>query len=107
MTRRLIIALLATLACAATAAGALAAAQHPQTASVSGVSATFTYRGAIPTVSDSHLRIVKGGQTVLDAPVTSPQCGTQCGPARFGPGASSLGIVPLLPGSPEVILDLY
>jgi hypothetical protein len=108
VSRRLIIALLAALACAGAAAtGALAAALHTQTAGAGGVRATFSYRGAIPTVSAAHLTIVKGGQTLYDAPVTSQQCGVQCGPAQFGRGASSLGIVPLLPGSPQVILDLY
>jgi hypothetical protein len=101
-------ALLTVLVCAVAAAGgALAAALHTQTASASGVSATFTYRGAIPTVSGGRLMIVKGGQTVYDAPVTARLCGTQCGPAQFGRGASSLGIVPLLPGSPQVVLNLY
>jgi hypothetical protein len=108
VSRRLTIALLAALTCAAaTAGGALAAALHTQTASAGGVSATFSYRGVIPTVSAAHLTIANGGQTLYDAPVTAHLCGTHCGPAQFGRSASSLGVVPLLPGSPEVVLELY
>lgn len=107
MSRRLIIALLVALAAAAGAGGALAATLHTQTARARGVTATFSFRGEIPSVTGPHLRIVKHGQTAYDAPVTSRACGTMCGPAEFGRGSSSLGIVPLEPSGPQVLLELY
>ncbi|MDQ2897433.1 MAG: hypothetical protein M3Y09_17630 [Actinomycetota bacterium] len=107
MSRRLIIILVVTLAAVAGAAGALAAALHIQTASAGGVTAAFSFRGAIPAITGPHLKIIKGGQTAYDAPVTSRACGTMCGPLQVGGHATSVGIVPLLPGSPEVVLELY
>jgi len=107
VSRRLIIALLVGLACAAGAGGALAATLHTQTASARGVTATFSFRGEIPSVTGPHLKIVRGSQTAYDAPVTARLCGTQCGPAEFGGRASSVGIVPLLAGGPQVVLELY
>ena len=70
------------------------------------MSATFTYRGTLPSIRAPHLTIVRDGQTAYDARVTARLCGTQCGPGEFG-RASSLRIVPLLPGDPQVVLELY
>lgn len=108
MSRRLLTIVLATAAVLAGAAGAQAATLHTQTATASGVTATFSFRGAQPTVTDAHLTIARNGQTLYDAPVSSPACGTLCGPAQFGGGsADSVGIVPLVAGSPSVVLELY
>ena len=110
MSRRLVIVVLATLACAIAAAGALAARSarvNTQTASAGGVTASFTYRGAVPSVTDAHLTIVKDGQPLYDQPVTAKLCGKLCGPGEVGRRASSVGIVPLLSGSPQVVLELY
>lgn len=107
MSRRLLIAVLVVVGALTGAAGALAAVLHTETASAGGVTATFTYRGAQPMVSDAHLQIAQGGQALYDAAVTSPACGQLCGPAEFGPQSKSVGVVPLLPGSPQVVLELY
>ena len=108
MSRRLLTVVIATTAAAlAGAAGAQAAGLHTQTATASGVTATFSYRGSAPAISAAHLTIAKDGQTVYDAAVGSPVCGTLCGPARFGQGAASVGVLPLTPGSPQVVLELY
>lgn len=107
MSRRLMIIALVALAALVAAGSALAAALHTQTASAGDVSASFSYRGDLPAVTVPHLSIVKGGRTAYDAPVTARLCGQGCAPARFGAGSSSVGIVPLLPGSPEVLLELY
>lgn len=107
MSRRLLIIVLVTAVALAGAAGALAAALHTQAASASGITATFSYRGAEPTISGAHLTIARAGQTVYDAAVRSPVCGALCAPAEFGPHASSVGIVPLAPGGPQVLLELY
>ncbi len=110
MSRRLLLVVLAALVCTITAAGALAAGSPSvttQTASAGGVTATFTYRGVIPTVTDLRLKIVKDGQAIYDRPVARKLCGKLCGPAEIGRHASSVGIVHLLPGSPQVVLELY
>ncbi len=107
MSRRLIIALLVASLAVAGAGAALAAALHTQTASARGVTATFSFRGEIPAVTGPHLTIARAGHTAYDAPVIARLCGTQCGPAEFGRRASSVGIVPLLPGGPQVLLELY
>lgn len=108
MRRRSPIVLVVTmLVCATGAGGALAAALHTQTVTASGVTASFSFRGAIPSVTGARLKISRHGQTVYDAPVTSRACGTMCGPLVVGRRARSVGIVPLLPGSPDVVLELY
>ena len=95
----------AALTCAAVA---LAAPTHTQQASADGITATYTYTGSFPMITGSRLRIVKAGQELYNQPVTSPACGKQCGPDRFGPGASSVGVVPLESrSSPDVVLELF
>ena len=107
MSRRLMIVLVVGLAALVATGGALAAALHTQTASAGGVSASFSYRGELPAVTGARLKIVKAGRNAYDAPVTSRACGTMCGPLQVGAHATSVGIVPLVPGSPEVVLELY
>ncbi|HET9102196.1 MAG TPA: hypothetical protein VFN55_02485 [Solirubrobacteraceae bacterium] len=99
------LAVLGALLCAPLAA---AAPQHTQSASASGVTATFTFRGSPPAVSGAHLKITRDGRTAYDAPVTARLCGRSCDPGALGGrNASSVGIVPLLPGSPQIVLELY
>jgi hypothetical protein len=79
-----------------------------QTASTGGVTATFSYSGSGITVSNPQLRIVRNGQTSYDQPVSSSQCGNQCGPVAFGAHQSSVRVIRLQPGGePDVILELF
>lgn len=79
-----------------------------QSASAGGVTATFTYSGSDLSVSNPRLRIVRAGLTAYDQPVSSPQCGSRCGPAAFGAQASSVRVIRLEPGGqPDVILELF
>lgn len=108
MTRRLSVLLTVLMVGAVSASLALAAALHRQTATAGGVAATFTFRGSAPLVKDAHLTIVSGGQKVYDRNVTSPACGTQCGPGAVANGAPSIRFVPLeTGGAPDLVLELY
>jgi hypothetical protein len=79
-----------------------------QTASSGGVTATFTFSGGFPDIKNPRLTIVKSGQQLYSQPVTSPQCGTQCGPGEFGKNASSVKVIDLEGnGQPDVILELF
>jgi hypothetical protein len=99
----LAVAAILSLSAVASAAGA------SQSASAGGVTATFTYSGSGGNVSNLHLKIVRGGQTAYDQPVTSPSCGPpSCGPGAFGAHHSSVRVIRLEPGGqPDVVLELF
>lgn len=101
--------------CAALAAGAAAALAFApaafattQTARSGDVSATFTYEGKFPQFSHERLTILRGGETVYDAPVTATECGGQCAPGEYGSGKESIQTLDLdNDGQPDVVLGLY
>lgn len=97
-------ALATTLILAATAAAKVTT----QTGSSGGVTATFTFTGSAPLVSHPRLTIVLAGQELYNQPVSSHQCGTECGPGAFGAHASSVRVLNIEGnGQPDVILELY
>ena len=108
-TRTALLALaLSVLPLAAGAPGASAQTHHEENDSSGAVQATlsfdkendFTYRNV-------RLRIVRGGTTVFDGPVTEP-C-TDCGVSPAGRGEDdSMRVLDLnADGEPEVVIDLY
>jgi hypothetical protein len=79
-----------------------------QSATTGGVTATFTYDASGLQVTNPHLRIVRGGQTAYDQPVSANACGSLCGPGAFGAHQSSVRVIRLEPGGqPDVILELF
>jgi hypothetical protein len=77
-----------------------------QTASRSGVTATFTFTGAFPEFKNLRLTIAQAGVQVYDQPVVSKLCGTFCDP---GAGSRTSVHVLDLAGNHnlEIVLDLY
>ena len=79
-----------------------------ETARSGDVSASFSFTGSPPTVTDQRLEIVNAGQVLYDQPVSSPQCGAMCGPGAFGSHASSVRVLELESGGPpDVVLELF
>jgi hypothetical protein len=80
-----------------------------QTASGGGVTATFSFNGSPPRVTDMRLQIEQGGQSYYDAPVSTSLCDHRyCGPAMIQKGTSSVQVVDLDGiGHPNVILSLF
>lgn len=90
-------------------AGVLPAGAAAYHASLADVSATLTYQGSYPTPRHTTITISRAGQVVYRGAVSASFCGQLCWPApSYGPGnANPLRVVPLVPGSPEVVLGLY
>ena len=100
--------ILATVVALLTLSAVAWARSTSQTASAGGVTATFSYSGSAVTASNPQLRIIRDGQTTYDQPVSSSQCGNQCGPGVFGAHQSSVRVIRLQPGGePDVILELF
>ena len=105
--RRLSI-IFAALAATLILAAAASALQTTDTASSGGVTATFTFNGSLPNVSHPRLTIVRAGQELYNQPVSSHQCGHQCGPGAFGAHVSSVRVLDIdSDGQLEVVLELY
>jgi hypothetical protein len=102
--RTVSLAVVALLLCAGSA---VAASTTTQSASGSGVTASFSYTGSGINVHGAHLTIARNGQTVYDQPVRSPACGSRCGPGAFGRHVKSVRVLRLDPGRFDVILELY
>jgi hypothetical protein len=82
------------------------ASASTQTASAGDVTATVSWRGQNPTVTDMHLTISRAGTVVYNQPVSSNACGAYCGPG--GAGGKSVQVLDLTAdGELEVVLDLY
>lgn len=94
------------LACALAGLFAPAAAQAAtQTAHAGNVTATYSFQGSFPNYSHQILKITRAGKLTYSAPVTSPLCGTLCGPAGSGRSVHALDLEHN--GSPDVVLDLF
>jgi len=79
-----------------------------ETASLSGVTATYSYAGTFPQSLDSRLKIARAGVVVFDQPVTSKWCGNECWPDAIAKATRVVHVVRLrAQGSPDVVLDLY
>jgi hypothetical protein len=105
---RTLLFILATVVALLTLSSVAWAQSTSQTASAGGVTATFSYSGSGITVSNPQLRIVRDGQTSYDQPVSSSQCGNQCGPGAFEAHQSSVRVIRLQAGGqPDVILELF
>ena len=79
-----------------------------ETARSGDVSASFSFTGSPPTVTDQRLEIVNAGQVLYNQPVSSPQCGALCGPGALGSHASSVRVLDLeIGGPPDVVLELF
>jgi hypothetical protein len=106
--QRIQLAIAVTLVALLTLTAAAGAKTTTQSASTGGVTATFSYSGSFPTVTNPHLQIVRAGQTAYDQPVSSPVCYSACGPGAFGAHQSSVRVIRLEPGAePDVLLELY
>lgn len=105
-TRGVIAALAALLLMASVA---WAAKLTVQTASSGDVTATYSFRGTPPKVSQERLKIVRAGQQLYDQTVSSPACGgLPCDPGAIGNGQSSVQVADIeANGSPDVILSLF
>lgn len=96
---------------AASAAGtttrtASAAGTTTQTASAGNVTATLSWLGQPPQVTDMRLSIAQSGTVVYNQPVTGLVCGNLCGPGAIG--GDSVGVRDLdANGQLEVVLELY
>lgn len=106
MTRRIAAAVLAAAALAAGAQPAAAATPHSETQTAGQVDATLSWVKYGPfDYRDVHIRIRRGGRTVLDAPVPPP-C-AQCSAEPADPNGS-LKLTDLdADGEPEAIVELY
>lgn len=82
------------------------AGAHTQTASARDVTATLTYKGQDPQVTDMRLAISQAGTVVYNNPVTAADCLNLCGPGGFR--GKSVHVVDLDGnGQLEVVLQLY
>lgn len=91
------------------ASAAWAAKVTVQTASSGDVTATFSFHGSPPTVTQARLRIVRAGQQLYNQAVSSPACGgSTCDPGAIGSGQSSVVVADIeADGAPDVILSLF
>lgn len=98
-----------TLAVAAIVSICVAAAvARTQTAKSGSTTATFSYSGMLPSISDQRLKIVHSGRTLYDRPVFSKFCGHVCGPNAVASSADPVRVLDLGgTGSSEVVLSLY
>ena len=80
-----------------------------QTASSGDVTATFSFHGSPPKVSQERLKIVRAGRQLDSQAVNSPACGgSTCDPGAFGSGPSSVQVADIeADGSPDVVLSLF
>ncbi len=79
-----------------------------ESASLSNVTATYSYAGTFPQSVDSRLKIERSGVVVYDQPVTSKWCGNECWPDAIAKSSRVVHVVRLRAhGSPDVVLDLY
>ncbi len=98
-------ALLLVTCCSCLIAPAVASAKT-QTASAGGVTATLTYKGQDPQVTDMRLSIAQAGKVLYDNPVTATECASLCGPGAFT--GKSIHVLDLdANGELEVLLQLY
>ncbi|MGZ6577775.1 MAG: hypothetical protein ACXVEW_05440 [Solirubrobacteraceae bacterium] len=69
---------------------------------------TFTFKGTFPEFSGLHLQIVRAGQVLYDAPVTSRLCPNPCTPGDPSAHGRSARILDLESNNePDVLLGLY
>jgi hypothetical protein len=79
-----------------------------ETASSSGLSASFHYTGTYPQSHDPRLTISRSGKVLYNHPVTSSWCANECWPELISARQSALHVVHLdAHGGPAVVLDLY
>jgi hypothetical protein len=98
----------AILAVAALLALPSAALAVTQVTSSGNLTVTFTFRGAFPEFSGLHLQIVRGGQVLYDAPVSSRLCPNPCTPGDPSAHGRSARILNLESHHlPDVLLGLY
>jgi hypothetical protein len=95
------------IALALTSVAPIATASAASTSASGGtLSATFSYGGSFPIAKHPLLTIRRSGQVVYRHAVTSSYCANQCWPSIFV-GYSSLHVVSLNAGGPDVVLSLY
>ena len=96
------------LTLAAGLAGPADAVAATQSGHSGDVSVTFSFAGTAPNVTHQRLKIVRAGKVLYNAAVSSPVCGSQCGPGAIGSHASSVSVRDIeSDGQPDVILSLF
>jgi hypothetical protein len=79
-----------------------------QSATMDGVTATFTYSGTYPESSNPHLTITREGTLLYSGLVKSVWCGDVCWPNTISSRVSVVHVVRFQSGGPfDVVLDLY
>jgi hypothetical protein len=79
-----------------------------QTTHSGNMTVTFTFHGKFPTFRSLHLRIVRAGRDLYDAPVSSRLCPNPCTPGDPAPHGRSARVLDLESnGQPDVVLGLY
>jgi hypothetical protein len=69
---------------------------------------TFSFKGKFPDFSALHLQIVRAGQVLYDAPVSSRLCPNPCTPVDPSPHGQSARVLDLeANGERDVVLGLY
>ena len=90
--------------------GAQAAASPPRSVSAAsgGLTATLSYRGAVPSFRDLRLTIARGATTLYRAPVSYRACGRRCWPVSGSTATSPVQITDVQnDGAADVLLNLY
>jgi hypothetical protein len=73
-----------------------------------GLTVTFSFNGKFPDFRGLHLQIVRGGQVLYNAPVTSRLCPNPCTPGDPSPRGHSARVLDLEANAePDVVLGLY
>ena len=84
------------------------AAGATQSASLAGVTATFTYSGTYPEALHPRLTITRSGAVLYDELVHSVWCGQECWPDTISASRKGVHVVRLKAhAQPAVVLDLY
>ncbi|MFZ1063861.1 MAG: hypothetical protein WAN30_10395 [Acidimicrobiales bacterium] len=100
--------LLLSIAVATAFAPRAEAGTSTQSATLDGVSATFTYSGTFPMAHNPHLTIRRARTVLFNGLVTSAWCGHTCWPNTISSTTDVVHVVRLQSrGTPEVVLDLY
>ena len=89
---------------------AAAAAPHSQTATLGAVTATATWKGEAPLVTDFRIAVDRNGQRVLDEPVQAMRCAGCDRPMDLEPLSPSDAVQVVdfdADGEPEVLAEAY